>query len=51
MTGPRRGDLPVLKVSMSGYHDWRGRSRSAREQADAALVERIREGHYAQPLG
>ena len=36
----------VLKVSRSGYYDWRGRPPSARAVADAALVETIRRIHY-----
>lgn len=36
----------VLKVSTSGYYDWRLRPLSAREQADTALAETIRAVHY-----
>jgi len=35
----------VLRVSCSGYYAWRKRGPSAREQADAALTERIRSIH------
>jgi putative transposase len=35
----------MLGVSRSGYHDWRGRPPSARNQADGALTEKIREIH------
>lgn len=36
----------VLKVSTSGYYDWLERPPSARAQADAVLVETIRDVHY-----
>jgi transposase InsO family protein len=35
----------VLQVSPSGYYAWRGRSRSARAQANATLVVKIRQSH------
>ena len=35
----------VLKVSKSGYYDWRGRPLSERARADAALTERIERVH------
>lgn len=35
----------VLRVSASGFYDWQGRAPCAREQANAALVERIRQVH------
>jgi transposase InsO family protein len=35
----------VLDVSASGYYAWQGRPPSARAQADAALLERIRAIH------
>jgi putative transposase len=35
----------MLGVSRSGYYDWRGRPPSARNQADGALTEKIREIH------
>ena len=35
----------VLGVSRSGYYAWRGRVPSARQQANAVLLERIREVH------
>ena len=35
----------VLKVSKSGYYDWRGRPSSARAKADAVLTERIERIH------
>lgn len=31
----------VLKVSKSGYYDWRNRSLSARSKADSVLTELI----------
>jgi putative transposase len=36
----------VLKVSRSGYYDWRDRSPSKRERENADLTERIREIHH-----
>ena len=35
----------VLRVSTSGYYEWRGRPLSARAQADQALTLQIREIH------
>ncbi len=35
----------VLEVSRAGYYAWEGRETSARQKADAALVERIRQVH------
>ncbi len=35
----------LLGVSASGYYAWQGRAPSARDQSDAALLERIREFH------
>jgi putative transposase len=35
----------VLDVSTSGYYAWRNRPASAREMANRALVERIKEAH------
>jgi hypothetical protein len=35
----------VLRVSRSGYYDWKNRPPSKRSQQDAALTERIREIH------
>ena len=35
----------VLKVSRSGYYDWRDRPPSEKEKADANLTERIEEIH------
>ena len=35
----------VLEVSVSGYYAWRQRAPSARQQADAELVEQIRNVH------
>ena len=35
----------VLGVSSSGYYAWRTRGPSARAQADAALLARIRAAH------
>ena len=32
----------VLEVSRSGYYDWRGRKPSARDRANAKLVEEIK---------
>jgi putative transposase len=34
-----------LKVSRSGYNDWRGRPQSPREQRNGELVKLIREIH------
>ena len=49
----RRPELPRLsamqgavKVSRSGYYDWKDRPPSLREQENAALTERIREIHH-----
>jgi putative transposase len=36
----------VLKVSRSGYYDWKDRPPSKRDQENAALTERIREIHH-----
>jgi transposase InsO family protein len=36
----------LLGVSTSGYYAWRDRSPSARQQADAALTERIHQIHW-----
>ncbi len=36
----------MLKVSRSGYYDWKGRPPSKRSRQDAALTERIREIHW-----
>jgi len=43
----------VLEVSTSGYYAWRKRRPSARAQANAALVQQIRQVHQAskQPYG
>jgi putative transposase len=35
----------VLKVSRSGYYDWKDRTPSKRDQEDAALTQKIREVH------
>src|SRR3989304_9879783 len=35
----------VLRVSTSGYYEWRGRAPSPRAVADAALTAQIREIH------
>jgi putative transposase len=35
----------VLKVSRSGYYDWKNRSSSKRDRENAALTEQIREVH------
>ena len=35
----------VLKVSRSGYYDWKGRPPSKRDQESAALTQKIREVH------
>jgi putative transposase len=35
----------VLKVSRSGYYDWKDRSPSKRDQENAALTQKIREVH------
>jgi putative transposase len=36
---------PVLKISTSGYYEWRQRGPSTRDIDDADLVERLREVH------
>lgn len=36
----------VLKVSRAGYYEWRGRPASARQVADAQLVETITQVHH-----
>ena len=36
----------VLKVSRSGYYDWKDRPPQKREQENATLTERIREIHH-----
>ncbi len=35
----------MLRVSRSGYYDWKSRSPSKRDREDARLIERIREIH------
>jgi hypothetical protein len=35
----------VLRVSRSGYYDWKNREPSNRSQQDASLTEKIREIH------
>ena len=35
----------MLRVSKSGYHDWKCRAPSKRSREDAALTERVREVH------
>ena len=42
---PMRTMCKVLKVSASGFYDWRGRAPCARAQANAALTERIGKAH------
>lgn len=37
----------VLKVSRSGYYDWRGRLKSAREKANDELMQAIKSVHQA----
>ena len=37
----------VLKVSRSGYYDWKDRLPSKRDQENATLAERIREIHHS----
>ncbi len=44
---PLRVLCRVLSVSESGYHSWRKRPASARQQRDAALVEQIVASHAA----
>jgi putative transposase len=36
----------VLRVSRSGYYDWKDRPPSRRDRENAALIEKIREIHY-----
>lgn len=48
-----RGEYPVsalceaLKVSVSGYYDWRKRPMSQHARSDAQLVEQIRAAYHA----
>jgi len=44
---PVRTLCRVLRVSASGYYDWRDRSPSVRAQANAELMQRIAEIHRA----
>ena len=44
---PVRNLCRVLRVSASGYYDWRDRAPSARAQANAALMQRISQAHQA----
>jgi putative transposase len=44
---PVRTLCRVLRVSASGYYDWRDRAPSARAQANAALMQRIEQVHRA----
>jgi transposase-like protein len=39
----------ILKVSRSGYYDWKDRPPSRRARENAALMERIREIHSRSP--
>ncbi len=41
----------LLEVSAGGYHGWRDRPASARSQADAALLARIKAIHAALEVG
>ena len=36
----------ILKVSRSGYYDWKDRPPSRRARENATLIERIRAIHY-----
>jgi putative transposase len=51
--GERCSDMPVawccrqMKVSTSGFYEWKARPASAREQANLALIETSREIHVA----
>ena len=38
---------PALKVARQGYHAWRSRGPSARDEGDAELASRIAEIHAA----
>ena len=40
----------VLKVSRSGYYDWKDRPPSKRDQESAALTQKIREIHDRNPF-
>ena len=44
---PVRSLCRVLRVSASGYYDWRDRAPSAQAQANAALMQRISQVHQA----
>ena len=44
---PVRALCETLKVSTSGYYDWRDRPLSKRAQANAVLREHIRRAHLA----
>ena len=44
---PVRSLCHVLRVSASGYYDWRERAPSARALANAALMQRIGQAHQA----
>ena len=36
----------VLRVSRSGYYDWKNRTPSKRDRENAGLIERIRQIHH-----
>jgi putative transposase len=44
---PVRTLCRVLRVSASGYYDWRDRAPSARARDNAALMQRIEQVHRA----
>ena len=44
---PVRSQCEALRVSTSGYYDWLGRAPSARAQANATLLQNIRDAHLA----
>ena len=44
---PVRSQCETLRVSTSGYYDWLGRAPSARAQANATLLQNIRDAHLA----
>ena len=44
---PARALCPTLRVSRSGYHDWRERPAFAQAQANALVLAQIPQAHAA----